>query len=248
MGKTLFVTGASSEIGTEVIREIHDNYDTVIAHYRTMNDGLSQLKENLLGGGTKLICVQADLADEEQTKRLVDEVRALSADGMTPDHILHLPAEQIRLRRFHKTPWETFQHQINISIRSAVMVLSGLLPDMIKAGGGKVVIMLSMAVNDPVPKYHADYVMIKSALLSLVKSLATEYEEKGITVNGISPGWVRTKYIEQLPDYLAAQKAEESPTGGLLLPKDIVPTIEFLFSEKADHITGQNLSISWETV
>ena len=246
MGKTLFVTGASSEIGTETIREIYGNYDTVIAHYRTMSDGLAQLKEEL-GGVDKLICIQADLGDEIQTECLVEEVKKLSANGIVPTHILHMPAEQIRLRKFHKTPWEVFQRQIDISVRSAVLVLSGLLPDMIKAGGGKVVMMLSMAVNDPTPKYHADYVMVKSALLALVRSLAVEYEEKGITVNGISPGWVKTRYIENMPDYLIAQKAEESPIGRILLPKDIVPAIDFLFSEKADHINGQNLSISCET-
>lgn len=104
--------------------------------------------------------------------------------------------------------------------------------------------MLSMAVNNPVPKYHSDYVMVKSALLALVKSLAAEYAEKKITVNGISPGWVMTKYIDYMPDYLVAQKAQESPIGRNLEVADIIPTIRFLFSKGAECINGENILIS----
>lgn len=240
MGKTLFVIGATADIGIGTIQELHKDYDTVIAHYRTMNDKLVRLKDEL---GEKLICIRADLADEEETKRLVTEVKGLLKDSTTPTHVLHLPAEPIRLRKFHKPPWEVFQRQIDISIRSAVMVLSGLLPMFAKADGGRVVIMLSMAVNDPTPKYHADYVMVKSALLALVKSLAVEYADKKITVNGISPGWVMTRYLENMPDHLIAQKAQESPIGRNLEVADIVPTIRFLFSEGAECINGENIQI-----
>lgn len=240
MKKTLIVIGATADIGIGTIRKIHEDYDTVIAHYRTMNRNLARLKDTL---GGKLICIRADLADEEETKQLVGELKGLLMNDVAQTHILHLPAEPIQLRKFHKTPWEIFQRQIDISVRSAVMVLSGLLPMLAKAGGGRVVIMLSMVVDDPPPKYHSDYVMVKSALLALVRSLAAEYAEKRITVNGVSPGLIVTRYLDNMPDYLIAQKAQESPIGRNLEVADIVPAIHFLFSEGAECINGENMRI-----
>ena len=75
-------------------------------------------------------------------------------------------------------------------------------------------------------------------MLGLVKALATEYAPKGITVNGISPAWVNTKYIDNQPDILKEQAAMNSPMGRNLEVAEIIPTIEYLLSEGASCING----------
>lgn len=238
MGKSLLVIGGSSDIGIGTIQDIHENYDVIIAHYNHMNEKLEVLKAEL---GEKLICIRADLSEEGEINYLINGIQK---QGVIPSHILHLPAVPVQMRKFHKTEWSVYQNQIDISVKSAVMILSSFLPDMIKNKGGKIILMLSMAVNHMPPNYHCDYVMTKYALMGMMKSLAVEYAEKGITVNGISPALVETRFVNEMHDYLIEQNAKANPIGRNLKVEDIVPTIKYLFSQAADCINGQNISIT----
>ena len=115
---------------------------------------------------------------------------------------------------------------------------------MAKAKYGRVVLTLSFVVRDAPPKYCAQYVAAKYALLGLMKALAAEYAGKGVTVNGISPAWVVTKYLDTQPAMLVEQNAQQSPIGRNLEVADLVPTIGYLLSDGAACVTGQNIYIT----
>ncbi len=238
MRKILLVVGGSSDVGIAAMSAMMEQYELVVAHYHHMNEKLLELQKN---AGEKLLCVQADLSDGEETKKLVDTIRE---KNVIPSDILHLPAAAWQIRRFHKTAWEVWEKGLQISIRSAVEICAAFLPEMARRKRGKIVIMLSMVVNGMPPKYSADYVLVKYALLGLVKSLAVEYADKGITVNGISPALMETKFVEGMHDYVIAMNAQQSPSGRNLSVDEVIPTIQFLFSEGADCINGQNISIT----
>ena len=237
MDKLLFVIGASSDMGYAAIKEVGGQYRTVVAHYLHMNEKLQALKDEL---GGRLVLVQADLSVEEQVYALI---HAVEEQGI-PDHILHFPAPICNNQKFHKIKWDVFQKEMDISLKSFVLIGQALLPQMAKRGSGKVILMLSYVVSHIAPAYCSNYVVTKYAMLGLMRALATEYASKGITVNGISPAWVNTKYIANQPDILIRQNEAASPTGQLLEVTDIVPSIRFLLSDGADCITGQNLTIS----
>jgi len=74
--------------------------------------------------------------------------------------------------------------------------------------------------------------------------LAAEYSDKGITVNGISPEMIETKFLSDLPTFVVEKNAIDSPLGRNLTVQDVVPMIEFLLSDSAIAITGQNLAIT----
>ena len=234
----LLVMGASSDIAVEAIGRISDNYECIVAHYCHMNDKLSGLKEKLKD---KLVLIQADLMVESDVLRLVDEVKA---KNILISHILHFPAPKIQIQKFNKMKWSDFEDDINVSLKSLVLVLEAFIPQMVKAKSGKIVVMLSWAVTGMPPKYSSDYVTVKYALLGLVKALAVEYAEKGITVNGISPGFVETKFVDGMMDFFVEENRKASPIGRNLNEMDIVPTIEFLLSAGADCINGQNIPVT----
>ena len=87
-----------------------------------------------------------------------------------------------------------FQNDIDIALRSLVIILNSFISDMTKAKFGKIVVMLTSCTTNIPPKYLASYVTSKYALLGLVKSLANEYADKGIRINGVSPSMIFTKY------------------------------------------------------
>ena len=204
-----------------------------------MNDKLVELQEQV--GSEKMTLVQADLTKEEDIIQFIGEVRTICD---CPSHIVHFPAPVCNNSKFHKIKWEVFQREYDISLKSAVLILQAFLPGMAKAHYGRVLFMLSYVVNNVAPAYCSNYVVTKYALLGLMKSLATEYASKGITVNGISPAWVNTRYIDNQPDMLKEQNAASSPLGRNLEVDDIVPAMEFLLSDGASCVNGENLTIS----
>jgi 3-oxoacyl-[acyl-carrier protein] reductase len=115
---------------------------------------------------------------------------------------------------------------------------------MAKARDGKVLVMLSYVVDGMPPKYSVDYVMTKYTLLGLVKSLAVEYADKGITVNGISPAFTETRFVDGMLDYFKEENKKSSPIGRNLKVEDVIPTIEYMLSSGADCINGQNILIT----
>ncbi|KAA3385918.1 SDR family NAD(P)-dependent oxidoreductase [Akkermansia muciniphila] len=236
--RTLLVTGASSDMGMELIRNTQQNYQTVVAHFGHLSPSLSQFKEAL---GEKLVLLQADFSKIAEVEKLITAINEL---GVLPTHIVHFPFPVCTNNKFHKIPWKDFEEAWQISFHSIVRIAQEFLPKMSKQREGKIVFILSFVVNHMPPKYCAHYVSLKYALLGLMKSLATEYAAKGITVNGVSPAWVQTKYILNQPDFIVEKNAAENPTGKNLTVEDVVPTIAYLLSAAANGINGQNLSIT----
>lgn len=236
--KVLLVTGASSDVGVQLIAEVAENYDYIIAHHVNDNEKLVELKEKI---GDKLILLYGNFLEEEGVHQFVEQIKKIEK---FPTHFVHLPAGKYENIKFTKMTWEKFNRDINISLRSLVIILNSFLPLMAKNKEGKVVVMLSSCTFNIPPKYVSSYVTTKYALLGLVKALSTEYASKEITINGVSPSMMETKFLADIPDLIIQQNALNSPTGKNLSVHDVVPTFKFLLSDNANCITGQNIAIT----
>lgn len=235
--KVLLVTGASSEVGRALIRRIHGNYGRIYAHFNTSPESLHELAGETEG---KLVPVRADFADEASVREMVEEIKA---SGDTPDHIVHLVSPKLSLNKFKKLNTSSFETGFRVSVLSITQVLISLMPDMAKQRYGKVVFMLSRDTIGTPPSFQSDYVTEKYALLGLMKSLASEYAQYGITVNGVSPDMIETVFLSGIPDTAVRMSAEKSPLGRNLTPEDVVPAFEYLLSDGADTVTGENLCV-----
>ncbi|KSV58819.1 SDR family NAD(P)-dependent oxidoreductase [Acetivibrio ethanolgignens] len=236
--KILLVIGASSDVGISYIKRYHGAYQKIIAHYRSSSEKLETLEDII---GEKLVLLKADLSSEEETYRLVEEITSL---GEMPTHILHLSANKYANYKFQKISWEVFQRDIDVQLRSAVIILNKLLPEMKKKKYGKVVVMLSSCTENIAPSYLSSYVSVKYALLGLVKALASEYAAQGICINGVSPSMMETKMVSEIPSLVVEQNAEKNPQKRNARVEDVCPAIEFLLSEEAGFVTGQNILVS----
>lgn len=104
--------------------------------------------------------------------------------------------------------------------------------------------MLTSSTLGIPPKYQAAYVSVKYMLLGLMKSLSAEYADKGITINGISPDMIETKFLTNIPDMVVQKNAQNSPIKRNLTLNDVIPAFEYLLSDAANAVTGQNLGIT----
>jgi len=237
--KILLVTGASSDVGATLVCSIQGNYDKIICHYRNSTAVIEELQSQF---GKKIVPVQADFANEKDT---IDFAQRIIDERNTPDHFVHLSATPIANKRFAKMQWEDFEKEFQISFRSAVIISSAILPQMVKNKAGKLIFMLSyQTVNQPALKYAAAYTCSKYAILGLMRKLSAEYIDKKITVNGISPSIIETKFLVNIPELLIQKSAENSPLKRNLIADDVVPTFEYLLSPAADCVTGQNIAVT----
>ena len=236
--KTIFITGASSDIGVNLIKAIHSNYDCILAHYNSNVSTLSQLKEEL---GDKIMPVQADFGDRDSAISMVQQV--LDSQKF-PDHIVHLSASQTKNKPFLMWNGQDFDHDFTIGVTSVIEILKAFIPNMVSNNYGKIVFMLSSFVAGVSPKYQSPYIVSKFALLGLMKNLAAEFSSKGIRVNGISPDMIDTKFNNRIARKIKEINAENSPIGRNLNVDDVIPTITFLLSDGADTISGINLPVT----
>lgn len=239
MSKNILITGASSDFGLNFIKRYSSSYDVIIAHFNHSKDELENLKETL---GSKLHLVQADLSDENSAQRMIDEIKNM---GVDITHILHLPSSNMVYNKLSKLEWCEIQKYVDIQVKSAFLILKEFLPKMAKEKYGHVVLMLTSCTCDVYPpKYNLPYVSSKYMLLGMMKSLAVDFADKNVTINAVSPSMTQTKFLSAIPRFVAEKTADEHPLKRLATVEDIIPMIQFLLSDDAGYITGQNILIS----
>lgn len=235
--KVLLMTGASSDMGSALIRRIGKNYKCIWAHYFRSKSVLEELRDT----GVRIIPIQADFMDIKSVENMI---HMIEESGKMPTHIVHFSAPAAYNRKFHKCTWEDFGEGIDTSLRSIVKLLRAFIPDMQKKRYGKIVFMLTSYVLGVPPKFQSPYITVKYAQYGLMRSLAAEYSGKGITVNAVSPDMIETKFLRDIPDLVRQQNAENSPLKRNLVVDDVVPAFEYLLSDAADAVSGQNIGVT----
>lgn len=238
MEKIIIITGASSDLGMAYIRENAEEYSKIAAHFHHDNESFRALCKEY---EDRILPIQADFADEEGVRQFIAGVKET---GLVPTHILHLVSPASKSVKFHKSRAEEYQLMMQVSVYSIVEILKAFLPAMQKQKFGRILFMLSAYVKIPDPKFAAPYVTAKYALLGLMKDVAAEYAAKGITVNGISPQMIETKFLKDVPELIVEQQRMAGPLQRLLQKEDILPMMKLLLSDGASAVTGENIGIT----
>ena len=236
MERVLFVTGASSDMGMALIRKVHKEYDHILLQYRTESeDFLAMVKE--VSNNTKTSLYQVDLLDNESLEEMISEIKA---SGILPNYIVHFPAPKYYNKQFHKDDWVNFESSFLIQVRSIAKILKAFIPEMSKNRFGRIIFMLSSVTDGPAPKYLSSYNTVKYALLGLMKSLSSEYSEKNVTVNAVSPDMVETKFLSEISDLVIESNRNKNASGKNVEIKDVVNAIEAFLNDNEGVHTGEN--------
>lgn len=236
-GATL-ILGASSDIGLALMERLLPGGGTIYAHYHQSRSKLDRFSAAIASG--QMIPVEADFTQRSQIESLLDRVVAKGS----PERIVHLPAPKITHIRFSQLDWETTQREIDVQLRSIMLILGRLLPAMAKAKRGKVLFVLSSYVLGVPPKFMSHYITVKYALLGLMAALSSEYAEKGIGINAVSPSLTQTDFLREIPEKLVEMNAEQHPLKRNAVPADLVPLMAMLLSGESNYVSGVNIPIA----
>ncbi len=236
--KILLVSGASSDVGIELIKNIGKEYDCIWAHYYSDMGKFECLPQQIR---EKMNCIKCDFSSLEETNVFVNSILE---DGRLPSQMIFLASPKAKNVKFHKQAWGDWEYEFDSSVRSAVLLSKAFLPTMTKEKYGRIVFMLTSYVEGIPPKYISSYVSMKYCLLGLMKSLSAEYSGKGVTINGISPDMMETEFVSELPHLVVEDNADKNPLKRNIRTSDLVGAFRLLLSDEGEAITGQNILIT----
>jgi len=242
-GKRVIVAGAARGIGHAIAVAFAENGGNVTACDRLFEEVELYAGPAKTGGGT-IRAAKADVTD----KPSIDAVVAQA--GGTIDVLVYV-AGGIRGQRpkpLEDVPVEDFHQIVDANLTGAFLFAQAVAPGMKRAGKGRIVTISSRAAIAPSLTGIQSYAAAKHGQLGLVRQLASELGQFGITVNTIAPGFLRTS-----PDYepqwegwgQEGQKAfvERTAMRRMGTPEDIAHAAMFLASDYASFITGQILPV-----
>lgn len=238
MSNVYLITGASSDVGCALIERLYKEGDIFIAQGSGDLKHLAPLCQKY---PSAIHTYDVDLTDSHALSLFVEDI---AQRFPTPTHFVHLPALRVINTKFKNFDEDRFELDMSVQVRSAVRLCKEILPKMAKAKRGRVLFMLTSYLIGVPPKNTAAYIMVKTALQGLAKSLAADYAALGITVNCVMPSMMETKFLADTSDLIVQASAEANPMKRNARVEDVVPAMEFLLGEEAGFITGIVLPIT----
>ena len=243
MSRVAVVTGGASGIGAAISRRLASRGDKV-AILDVQPDVLKAHLAALQDEGLDARGYEVDVTDRSG----VQEAIASARRELGPIHIAVTSAGITSYAPFTELSIEQWNRTLAINLTGTFNCVQAAVSDMIEAGWGRVVTISSAAGQSAAPG-QADYVASKGGVIALTRGLAAEFAGNGITVNTIPPALVDT------PMARAAEADGTLPASldviGTMLPlkrvgtaEDIAAACEFLCSEDAGYITGQQINVN----
>ena len=236
---TCVVVGATGGIGTALCRRLAQRRANLLIAARE-EGRLTALAQELGTLGSRVRSYPLDAT-------LSDDVNAAVAAAVTEfgriDGAVNLVGS-ILLKPAHLTTDAEFEQTLTLNTRTAFYLLRAAAKVMMESGGGSIVLVSTVAASIGLPNHEA-IAAAKAAINGLVRSAAATYAGRGIRVNGVAPGLVRTPLASKITSNELALKASIGmhPLGRIGEPDDIASALEWLLDPANNWVTGQMLGI-----
>ncbi|MEA5363849.1 SDR family oxidoreductase [Amycolatopsis sp., V23-08] len=226
--RTALVTGATAGIGRAVARHLAASGVALVVHGRDPERGAQLVKEITEEGGTARF-VTADLTDPAEVLALAEEAGAVD--------ILVNNAGIYAFTGTAETTAESFDRQFAVNTRAPFLLVGALAPGMAERGHGTIVNITSTAATSPAPIGSA-YGASKAAVELLTRSWATEFGARGVRVNGVSPGPVRTAGTTAMLGDNVEVLGRATLRDRIGEPDEIARVVRFLVDADSSYING----------
>lgn len=239
--RVALVTGGTGGIGTTICQEMHQlNYQVVACYFKNGDHHLARAwQAQQVALGFEIDIAYADSSsfkDCEHLTNLVTEKYGtidvlVNNAGVTNDATLK------------KMSPEQWHDVINANLNSVFNMTKTVLPTMLDNKYGRIITISS--INGRKGQFgQCNYSASKSALYGFTKSLAQEVAKKEITVNTISPGYIKTEMLAFIKEDILNSIIAQIPVGRLGNPQEVARLVTFLADEQSGFITGANFDIN----
>ncbi len=237
-GETAIVTGAARGLGKEMasaLAEAGADVAIVDVDIETAEETAAELEEI----GVDTTAVEVDVTDEAEVEAMVETV----TNRLGPIDVLinnagiaaNAPAEEME--------YETWQRTLDVNLSGVFLCAKHVGRRMLDRGEGRIVNIASMsAYNVNVPQPQVGYNASKAGVLMVTKSMAVEWAARGVRVNAIAPGYMRTDLVEEVLEAdpeMERTWVENTPMERLGRPEDLRGIVVYLASEASAYTTGE---------
>ena len=233
--KTVVITGGDKGIGKAIVERMASLYKYVVFTYNTNEVGANEITSSL----PNTYAFQCNLQDKEQINRTVNTI----LEQFSKVDILVNNAGYDNDAVFTKMRGEQWDTVIDINLRSIFYFTQCFVEKMIENQWGRIIYLTSIAgFTGAFGK--SNYAAAKAGVVGFTKSLALELGGKGITVNAIAPGAIKTDMLMRIPDKYLDVILGNIPSRRFGEPEEVADLAEFLVSNKANYINGQTIHIN----
>jgi 2-hydroxycyclohexanecarboxyl-CoA dehydrogenase len=236
-GKTALVTGGARGIGRACCLALA-RAGAAVAVWDLDGEGAGETAAEIVGEGGRARAYAGDASKRGDVDRILAEIRA----DLGPVLILVNNAAVADFRPFLEVTDEVLERICRVNLMAPFILTREVMPDMLQAGWGRVISMSSASAQQGT-KLLSHYGAAKGGIMALTRTLAMEFANQGVTVNSISPSFIRTPMAAAAnPELDAAASATPMKRAGT--PEEIAAMCAFLASDAAAYITGQTLGVN----
>ena len=232
--KKVLITGATGGIGFSIVKKYYE-YNSNILATGTNIEKLNELKKQF----PKINIFKFDISNLEKIEKFIEDVSQklngldiiINNAGITLDNL------SLRMKE------EEWQKVIDINLSSTFYICKFGIKKMLKNKFGRIINITSI-VGHTGNIGQSNYSASKAAIIAMSKSLALEYAKKNITINCVSPGFIKTNMTDKLNDEIKENLMSKIPMNRFGTGEDIANTIVYLSSDYASYITGETIHIN----
>ncbi len=236
--KVALVTGAGSGIGRAIALSLAKSDMNIIVHYNNNRDGAEETANLCSLEGVETLIVKGNLSLVEDCTSVVEK----AIDTFSRIDVLINNAGITRDGLILRMKEDMFDDVINTNLKSAFFMTKLVAGYMLKNKYGRIV-NISSVVGLSGNVGQTNYSASKAGLIGLTKSAAKELGKKGILVNAVAPGFIKSDMTENLPKATVEAILGQTVLGYMAEADDVASLVKFLALESNRYITGQVISI-----
>lgn len=238
LGNVALVTGGSRGVGLSIALELAKRGCDICFTYLKDHNSAKIAHEQLLKSGNKIIKIRNHMGDPESINKVIDIIKKEFGEL---NFLINNAASGV-MKNSSELSIHHWDWTMNINARGPWLItkeISKIMPS-----GGRVINISSPGSKRVLPSYFAVGVS-KSALETITKYMSIEMSEKGISVNAVSPGFIKTKALNAFPEDLSIQELanRNTPAGRSVTGKDVGNVVSMLCGKDAEMIRGQIITV-----
>ena len=233
-GKKILITGATGGIGNALVKKFLSLDGTVLAT-GTNTEKLDSLKKEF----PNINVLKFDISDHSKIEEFIENVSSqlvgldvlVNNAGITMDNL------SLRMKN------EEWKKVIDVNLGSTFLLCRSAIKKMMKNKYGRIVNITSI-VGHTGNVGQANYAASKAGIIGMTKSLAIEYAKKNITLNCVSPGFIKTNMTDSILESVKVMLTSKIPMSRLGTGEDVANSVVFLSSDAASYITGETIHVN----
>ena len=232
--KKILITGASGGIGHALVKKFVSLNANVLAT-GTKTEKLDSLKNEF----PNINILKFDISDHSKIEEFVENVysQLVGLDVVINNAGINKDNLSIRMKE------DEWKKVIDINLGSTFLLCRSAIKKMLKNKYGRIVNITSI-VGHTGNLGQANYAASKAGIIGMTKSLAIEYAKKNITLNCVSPGFIKTNMTENILENVKAMLTSRIPMSKLGSGEDVANSVAFLSSDEASYITGETIHVN----